>query len=71
MPQDLLEVALRSPELAEDYMANPELTNSFIAIIDRFIFICGKDDVKDLKLEGPNSATDGFDVSWKMGVKNG
>ncbi len=67
MAQDLLEICLTNETFAEEVMDNPEVANSFAAIVDRMILIYGKD-IKQMKLTGPY-IPEGFDVAWKLGVK--
>lgn len=65
---DLLQIALRNPEFAKDCMDNPDVSNAAMSVVDRIITFFG-DDVHQAKIEGPMGAREGFDVSWKLGVR--
>ena len=62
---DILEIALRNEEFAKDVMANPDLSNKAIAIIDRIMDFFGKD-IHEAKIDGPLIAREGFDVAFKL-----
>lgn len=68
MAADLLEVALRNPEFAKDCMENPDVSNTAMSVVDRIITFFG-DDVPKAKIEGPMAGREGFDVSWKLTVR--
>lgn len=70
MPFDPLTIAMRNEEFLEDVMANPEISNSALAVIDRIILFFGNE-IDQAKITGPNTAAGEFDVCWNLGVKNG
>ena len=69
MAQDLLQVALRNEEFVKDIFENPDVANTTISVIDRIIHLFDKD-VHQAKITGPVGAREGFDVAWRLGVKN-
>ena len=68
MAVDLLEVALRNKNFSRDVMANPDLSNKAIAIIDRLLALFGND-IHECKIDGPLIAREGFDVSFRITSK--
>lgn len=69
MAKDLMEVAMRNEYFVELAMKNPDISNTFCAMVDRLIDVFG-DDVKNLKISGPKIAAKPFDVKFVLEVKD-
>lgn len=65
MPKDLLEIALRKQDLADQAMDNPDVANTFCSIVDRLLVLF-RDKTDLLEIGPPESSEDGF-IRFKLG----
>lgn len=65
-PRDVADFAMKNPELMRRAQENYEVSRTFMGIIDRLIYMFGED-ANDLEITGPHGASDGFDISFRLG----
>ena len=68
MPRDLLHTALRNDYLTTLAFKNPDVSQTFVGIVDRIWTFYG-DEVSKLEIKGPLMGCDGFDCRFTLGGK--
>lgn len=65
-PKDVADYAAKNKDLMQAAQENPEVSRTFIGIVDRLIEIFGKD-ADLLPISGPTGAAKPFDVKFTIG----
>ena len=65
-PKDVADYAMKNKDLMEAAQENPEVSRTFVGIVDRLIEIFG-DDANKVPITGPTGASKPFDVKFTIG----
>jgi hypothetical protein len=65
-PKDVADYAMKNKDLMKAAQDNPEVSRTFVGIVDKLIFLFG-DRANDLKISGPLGAVKPYDARFIIG----
>jgi hypothetical protein len=69
-PKDVADYALKNKDLMQAAQDNPEVSRTFVGLVDRIIELFG-DKAGDLEIKGPVGAPEPYDVKFILGDPHG